>query len=121
MIRRGASNAAYTTEIEDPNFCAASYRFCDFFPPYDARYHFKSVLVPSVDESKLQSFLADLATKTDKEPQDAIFAGDANGKVIVATPDMPGQSLDIAASGDILRRRHSRKQRPEDRSRSRCR
>jgi vancomycin resistance protein YoaR len=94
----------YRAEIEDPETCPVGYGFCDFTLPRGFRMHLKTALLSSVDEDKLRSFLSDLAVKTDKDPEDAIFAGDENGRVIVGKPDVPGQNLDIEKSAGILRK-----------------
>src|SRR3989344_1949922 len=93
----------YRSEVENPAFCPVGYRFCDFAMPREKRAQVRTVLLSSVSEEKIQKFLDDFAAKADVDPQDAVFAGDSEGKIIVATPEAPGATVNKEESLAILK------------------
>lgn len=81
-------------EIENPSYCPAGYAFCDFVLPREYRYHIKTKLSTTIDEAKVSASLEDLALRTEITPRDAVFTGDENGNITLATKEIYGFVID---------------------------
>lgn len=86
--------SGYRSEIEDTRFCPVTHSFCDLILPRAARLQAKTLLSTQVEKEKIRAYLDELSQKTDIAPQDAIFKGDTDGKIIVSRPEVEGITLD---------------------------
>jgi vancomycin resistance protein YoaR len=95
-------NHKYTSEIEDTSFCPTHHTFCDLSMPRKNRNHVKTELTTSVNEEKISQSLQELALRTEVTPKDAVFAGDENGKIVVAQNEVPGFVINQAKAQEVI-------------------
>lgn len=89
----------YTSEIENPVGCPEQDpNWCAFVRPVRYQYATKVILKRALNPETIRTFLDKFDDKVTLAPQDAIFAGDENGKVYVKSEEKLGQSLDTNAS-----------------------
>src|SRR4030042_5859221 len=81
-------------EIENINYCPTAKSFCDFFTSRRDHLKIGKEDLISADKNKIQSYLADLARRVNKDPVDAKFQV-ADGKVSVFAVSENGLALDI--------------------------
>ena len=95
-------NPAYLSEIENPNFCQYKKSLpCQL--EFEARdeNHIQKKSELALDENAIKSFVADLARKTDKAPEDAKLKMD-NGRASVFSLGGKGLTLDQQKSVQIM-------------------
>lgn len=80
-------------EIENTRYCPVSYSFCDLAIQSKKRLFIHTELTTTIDESKIKTFLADLALRTDRDPADAIFTGSDNGTITVSQKEVYGYAM----------------------------
>jgi vancomycin resistance protein YoaR len=83
-----------TAEIENTRYCPTGYSFCDFVLPRERRHHIKTKLTTTIDEEKVGASLSELALRTEITPKDAVFTGDENGNITLATKEVYGFVID---------------------------
>ena len=84
-------------------FCPSEYLSCEFDTPAEKEFQMKELSFVNIDEASVKLYLQTLALKTDIDPQDVVFKGDENGKIIVSIPEVFGKSLDQEKSLAMLR------------------
>jgi vancomycin resistance protein YoaR len=87
-------NPHYQSEIETPFFCATIKDFCQFTTSVRANGHTQITVTKDLDQEHIKQYISDLEAKVTLPAEDAVFAGDASGKVYVKTPEKLGQELD---------------------------
>jgi vancomycin resistance protein YoaR len=85
-------------------FCPSEYLACEFDAPTEKEFQMKEFSFISIDTESIKTYLQSLALKTDVDPQDAVFKGDEDSKIIVSIPEVFGKSLDQEKSLAILRK-----------------
>lgn len=78
----------------DSPFCPAEYLSCEFDTPAEKEFQMKELSFVSINTENIRVYLKALSLKTDIDPQDAVFKGDENSKIIVSVPEVFGKSLD---------------------------
>ncbi len=95
-------NQKYRSEIENPDFCLYKKSLtCHLVFPYDLYGHLQKAYTRALDENNLQTFLQNLAAKTDTAAVDAKLQM-ADGKVSTFSLSSPGVQLDMDQSAQIL-------------------
>ncbi len=88
--------------IKKDHLCTKGYQLCDFVQPSENRIEFKSFPFITINDEAVKQSLEALALKADTDPEDAVFGGDENGKIIVIVPEKFGQNLDVTQSFKVL-------------------
>lgn len=88
-------------EIENINYCPAAKFLCDFIIARRDRLKISKRDLASADRNKIQSYLADLARRVNKDPVDAKFQVE-DGKVSAFAISENGLVLDIEKSITII-------------------
>jgi len=97
-----AFDAKYFSEIENINFCRYEKSIeCRLSFPYKNQSHIKKKYTFNININSIESFVKDLARKTNKDPLDAKFEI-TDGKVSVFALSSPGIKLDEEKSVEIL-------------------
>ncbi len=81
------------SEIEDTRYCPVSYSFCDLAIQSKRRLFVHTELTTTIDETKIKAFLTELALRTDRDPQDAVFTGGENGAIAVSQKEVYGYAM----------------------------
>jgi vancomycin resistance protein YoaR len=99
---RTVFGSATRSEIEDPDYCPVAYSFCDLALQTKKRGFVRTELTTSIDKTKISTFLAELALRTDSDPKDAIFKGNPDGGIIVSQKEMFGYAMKQDESLTVL-------------------
>ncbi|KKP79474.1 MAG: hypothetical protein A2271_04065 [Candidatus Moranbacteria bacterium RIFOXYA12_FULL_35_19] len=100
---RLAYDKNYFSEIENNNFCKYEKSLvCRLSFSYKNQAHIKKRECLKIKDTALNSFLEDLARKSNKDPLDAKFKIE-NGKVVAFSLSALGTRLDTKKSADILK------------------
>lgn len=92
---------SYNSEIENINFCYSQDFFCFFSQDIEKKYHLKNIGIQKIDPSKIETFLADLARRCDKDPINAKLQI-KDGRVVAFEQSKNGIKLDIPKSTQLL-------------------
>lgn len=95
-------DSKHRSEIENMSYCPASYSFCDLTLTHERRTHVKTKLTTTIDEEKINKSLEELALRTEITPQDAVFAGDENGNIVVAQKEVAGFVINLEKAKKVI-------------------
>lgn len=91
------------SEIENTHFCPAKKLFCVFSLSHFFRRHIHITATKTIDKTRLETFVKELAEKSVQDPVDAKFSV-LDGRVIVAEQEKSGHRLKEKESLSLLER-----------------
>jgi vancomycin resistance protein YoaR len=91
------------SEIENTHFCPVKKLFCTFSLSHFFHQHIHNTATKTIDKTRLETFIKELAEKSIQDPVDAKFSV-LDGRVIVAEQEKLGQRLKEKESFSLLER-----------------